>query len=265
MAAELDDPTLANAAPTDAQAGQAGGRRARNRRLRERAYLDAAMDIASRDGISGLTMARLAEEVDAAVGTVYTYFPSKGELVAEIQREAIERLTDSYHLLRARSEAVLGDWDPTAAAVARLVAFGRWWIATEETFPQESYVLHGVATEPEQVIPPEELYRMLPSILALLEEARRAVVAAVEAEAIDVDDPMEAVLRWAAGLNGVLLVGHLPSVDAVTIDGARLAMGLQRDLLRGWGADPELIEQADAHVEDLACQGPLAPPVERAR
>jgi AcrR family transcriptional regulator len=249
----------------DPSATEPPGRRARNRRARERAYLVAAMDIASRDGIRYLTMQRLAEEVDAAVGTVYTYFPSKGALVAEIQREAIERLTDSYHLLRDRSEAVLATWPDAAAAVARLAVFGRWWIATEQTFPQESAFLHGVVNEAEQVVPPEELYRVLPTILALLEEARRAVVAAVEAEAIDVGEPMDAVVRWAAGLNGVLLLSTLPPVDAVALDGSKLAIQLQRDLFLGWGAAPDLVDRADAHVEALSSAGPLAPPVVRER
>ncbi len=248
-----------------AGASELPGRRARNRRARERAYLVAAMDIASRDGLRALTMQRLADEVDAAVGTVYTYFPSKGALVAEIQREAIERLTDSYHLLRDRSEAILVTWDPAAAAVARLTVFGRWWIATEETFPQESAFLHGVVNESEQVVPAEELHRVLPTILALLEEARRAVDAAVDAEAIDVGEAMDAVIRWAAGLNGVLLVSRLAPVDAVALDGGALAVALQRDLLLGWGASADLVARADAHVEVLAAGGPLAPPVDRER
>src|SRR3954464_2161277 len=113
-------------APVDAGAEPvaAPGRRARNRMEKERAYLAAAMDIAGRDGLRALTMQRLADEVDAAAGTVYTYFPAKVALVADLQREAIARLTESYRLTRARSDAVLGGWDDqVAAALARLAVF----------------------------------------------------------------------------------------------------------------------------------------------
>ncbi|MGH9275717.1 MAG: helix-turn-helix domain-containing protein, partial [Acidimicrobiales bacterium] len=72
------------------------GRRARNRLARHQHYLRTALQIATADGLHALTMQRLADEVDAAVGTVYTYFPSKGALVAEVQREAVDRLTSSY-------------------------------------------------------------------------------------------------------------------------------------------------------------------------
>ena len=236
------------------------GRRERNRRERERTYLEAAMAIAGRDGIRGLTMARLADQVDAAVGTVYTYFPSKGALIAELQREAIERLTASYHVLRDRSEAALAGWDdPRAAAVARLATFGRFWVATVDTFPQEAAFLHALVSESEEMVPPEEHHRAMPAALALLDEARAAVVAAVDAGAIEVDDPMDVVIRWAAALTGALLTSNLAPLNPTAFDGRRLARLLQRDLLLGWGAPPELVDRAEAHVEALAAAGSLAP------
>ena len=85
------------------------GRRERNRRLRYRRYLDAGMHIATTDGVKSLTMQRLAADLGCAVGTVYTYFPSKGALLAELQREAVERLSVSYRLIRLRSDAELRD------------------------------------------------------------------------------------------------------------------------------------------------------------
>jgi AcrR family transcriptional regulator len=243
-----------------AAAAPALGRRARNRAERERAYLDAAMAIAGSDGIRNLTMARLADEVDAAVGTVYTYFPSKGALVAELQREAIERLTESYHRTRDRSDEVLATWDdPTAAAVARLAVFGRFWIATAETFPQEAAFLHALISESEEMVPPEEHHRVLPAALTLLDEARAAVEHAVEVGAIVADDPMLLVIRWAAALTGALLTSNLAPLNPVAFDGRRLALSLQRDLLLGWGAPAALVDRAEAHVATLAAAGPLAP------
>ena len=239
----------------------APGRRARNRRERERSYLAAAMEIAGRDGIRGLTMARLAEHVDAAVGTVYTYFPSKGALVAELQREAIERLTASYHLLRDRSEDVLAGWDDPPAAVARLAVFGHFWIASVDTFPQEAAFLHALISESEESVPPEEHHRVLPAAMALLDEARAAVVAARAEGMLDTvadDDPMHVVIRWAAALTGALLTSNLSPLNPVAFDGPLLACQIQRDLMLGWGAPPDLVKQALAHVDALAAGGPLA-------
>ena len=55
------------------------------------------------------------------------------------------------------------------------------------------------------------------------------------------------------------------NLDRLAIDffgGARLATNLIDDLLRGWGAAPELHRAATALVDDLAAEGPLAPPVD---
>jgi AcrR family transcriptional regulator len=255
----------ARSSPVDAEvdAPAATGRRARNRIEKERAYLAAAMEIAGRDGLRALTMQRLADEVDAAVGTVYTYFPAKGALVAELQREAIERLTESYHLIRDRSDAVLGGWDDqVAAAVARLCVFGRFWVATVDTFPQEAAFLHALISESEQMVPPEEHYRVMPAALILLNEARACVAAAAEAGAIDDlggTDPMDIVIRWAAALTGVLLTTNLAPLNPRAFDGLRLARVLQRDLLLGWGAPRSAVDRAEAHVAALEAEGSLAP------
>lgn len=254
----MDAAEVAETAPT--------GRRARNRRERERTYLEAAMTIAGRDGLRSLTMARLADEVDAAVGTVYTYFPSKGALVAELQREAIERLTDSYHVIRDRSDGVLAGWsDGEAAAVARLAVFGHFWIASVDTFPQEAAFLHALVSESEQMVPAEEHHRVLPAAMALLDEARTCVEAAAADGAIVVDDPMNLVIRWAAALTGALLTSNLGPLNPVAFDAPRLARNLQRDLLLGWGASATGVAAALDHVEALRATGPLAPPVPDAR
>ena len=102
------------------------GKRARNRLARHSDYLATALRIATEDGLDALTMQRLAAEVDAAIGTVYTYFPSKGALLAEVQREAIDRLIASYAMLRADVDARVADADPAVATVTHLVAFARF-------------------------------------------------------------------------------------------------------------------------------------------
>jgi AcrR family transcriptional regulator len=237
------------------------GRRARNRRDRERSYLDAAFGITERDGIRGLTMQRLADEVDAAVGTVYTYFPSKSALVAELQRTSIERLLASYHITRDRSDDILRSWgDPVAESVARLAVFGRFWVASVDTFPQEASFLHTLMTVTEQV-PVEEHHRVLPAAMALLDEARTCVTEAGERGAIVVDDAMALVIRWAAALTGCLLTMNLSPLNPVAFDGRRLARLVQHDLLAGWGAPADALRRAEDHVAFLEQVAPLAPPL----
>ena len=81
-------------------------------------------------------MQRLAADVDCAVGTAYTYFPSKSALVAELQRDAIEVLTASYLRFRAALDGTTG-----ADPLTHLVGFSRFWVSTSETYPDEARLL----------------------------------------------------------------------------------------------------------------------------
>jgi hypothetical protein len=56
------------------------------------------------------------------------------------------------------------------------------------------------------------------------------------------------MLRWISGLNGILLLRGVPHLEGVVFDIRRLADDLTLDLLRGWGADPDLLAAASAAV-----------------
>jgi hypothetical protein len=75
-------------------------------------------------------------------------------------------------------------------------------------------------------------------------------------------DPTERVVRWLAGLNGVLLVDNLAALDRHLFRAQHLGRALTADLLVGWGAARADVEVAGSHVERLAALGPLAPPPE---
>src|SRR5215204_1412488 len=81
---------------TDTEAAPVEGRVARNRRRRTEAFLAAGLHIVTEEGIEALTMARLADELDTAVGSVYRYFSSKAELMGAIEAQAIGQLQQSH-------------------------------------------------------------------------------------------------------------------------------------------------------------------------
>lgn len=235
------------------------GRRARNRLARHRSYLDTALHIATAEGLDALTMQRLASEVDAAVGTVYTYFPSKGALLAEVQREAIERLTASYLLLRPELDARLLDTDPKIAALAHLVGFARFWIDSVDVFPREQQLLQQLMTDAGRAVPDDDAGRVVPAALRLLELARERFERAAEVgavTAVDVD-PFARTVTFAAALSGVLQLHKLAYWDE-QFAGAGLARTLVDDLLRGWGADPAALAAAHDAIDAVARRGPLA-------
>ncbi|HYI60936.1 MAG TPA: TetR/AcrR family transcriptional regulator [Acidimicrobiales bacterium] len=240
----------------------AGGDRREARRLARRAALiDAAMGIVARDGIPGLTMQGVADQVGCSIGTVYTHFPSKGVLVADLQDHSVRRIARSFEAVRDRSATVMAaaGWDATERAAADLVLFGEFVVACWDTLPEESHMLFSVLAERTVVVPADELDRVLGPTLVLLAMGREAVEVAATTGAVDDGPPMDRVLIGAAALLGVLLTSHVAHIDAEAFDHHRLARTAWRDMLRGWGMAGAAYDAALAHVRDLAATGPLAP------
>jgi AcrR family transcriptional regulator len=234
------------------------GTRARKRLARHTDYLATALRIANQDGLDALTMQRLATEVDAAIGTVYTYFPSKGALLAEVQREALERLIGSYLLLRSDVDARVADAPPITATVTQLLAFGRFWIASLDTFPQEQRLLQLLMSDVRRPVPDDELGRVMPAILRLFDLARERFDAAQATGALRDGDAMDRTVILAGALAGVLGVGNLDRWDVDLLDGRRLGRALVDDLLVGWGAAPDTVAEAHLVLDAIARQHPLA-------
>ena len=239
---------------------EAPGRRARNRLARHRAFLDAALRIATVDGLDALTMQRLADEVDTAIGTVYTYFPSKGALVAEVQREAIDRLTASYLLLRPLLDEQAAELPAPEAALVQVVGFARFCIASMDTLPQEQRLLQELMHDADQIVPTQEGTRVLPSVWRLLDMARRCIEDAASAGALRSGEPLERTVVLAAALNGVLQLSKLARWEADLLDGARLARVLVDDLVVGWGAHPEHVATAHDAIDAIERRQALARP-----
>lgn len=238
------------------------GRRARNRLARTRSYLAAALHIVSTEGLHALTMQRVADEVDCAIGTIYSYFPSKGALLAEVQRAAIDRLTESYLLGRADLERTLGDaLDDPERALARLIAFGRFWIAAVEAYPRESHLQQMLLTAGSGVMNDDDAARVVPSAMRLLDQARACLEDAVRAGVLAPGDSMERVVVWAAAVSGVLQLSNLSVHDDELFDGARLARQCSDDLLLAWGAPHSLLTRVDNEIDDFARSHALAPRV----
>jgi AcrR family transcriptional regulator len=239
---------------------EALGRRARHRLARHQDYLQAALQIATDEGLDALTMARLAAEVDAAVGTVYTYFPSKGALLAEVQREAIDRIASSYLTLLPVLDERVADLDPSVGALVHLVGFARFSIASVDTLPQEQRLLQQLL-HADEAVPTEEGARVLPAVFRLLDLVRERIARAADVGALRPADAMDRTIVLAAALNGVLQVGRLARWDPDLLDGDRLARQLVDDLLVGFGADPDQLGQAHGVVDRVARRQPLARPV----
>lgn len=237
-------------------------RRARTRLARREQYLRAAMHIVSEDGVDRLTMQRMADDLDCAVGTIYTYFSSKDALLAELQRLALDRITESYRRLQARVDPQLDAraTDEAEAALARLLLGLRFWVSTAEVYPEESNLFRALTTRRTR-ISEDEAANMLPSAWQLFALGTANVQAAIDVGAISPGNAGERMVTAAAALGGVLLLEGIAHFDPDLFAGRSLAVRFVDDIVRGWGADADRLLTATALADSLLLEGPLVPDV----
>jgi AcrR family transcriptional regulator len=91
------------------------------RRLAERAQaiVDAAAAIAAQGGMGAVQIAAVAQRAHIAAGTVYRYFPSKTELIAELVMSVASREIDA---MKAAATAAPGPLSALAASIATFAA-----------------------------------------------------------------------------------------------------------------------------------------------
>jgi AcrR family transcriptional regulator len=86
---------------------------------REQAILDAAGAIAAEGGMGAVQIAMVAGRAGIAAGTVYRYFPSKTDLVAELVAAVAGR---ELNAMKAAADAAPGPLSALAAAIATFAA-----------------------------------------------------------------------------------------------------------------------------------------------
>src|SRR3712207_3407465 len=111
-----DDLERLAAAPARPDEEEADGRKRRGARTRE-SILQAAADLASVEGLEGLTIGRLASELGMSKSGLFAHFGSKEELQLATHDAAQRRFVDAVVAPsrglprgRARLERVLTDW-----------------------------------------------------------------------------------------------------------------------------------------------------------
>ena len=86
---------------------------------REQTILGAAKSIVGEKGMGAVQIAAVAQRADIAAGTIYRYFPSKNDLVAEV----IAAATDlELAAMRAAGDAAPGPLSALAACIATFAA-----------------------------------------------------------------------------------------------------------------------------------------------
>jgi AcrR family transcriptional regulator len=237
-------------------------RRERAREEKRARVLDAAQRVLEREGLEGITMVGVADELDWAVGTIYGYVSSKAALVTALQGRAIDALQASFDTARSSWLEILAEDDlpPDLDALVQACAFGSFWASASVVLADEFELGRQLLSTRVTFLSAEDVKAVLPLVRRLFDQPARLLDRLVEEGVAEPGPAEERVLRWLASLNGILLLDHLAPVDRHLFRANHLARRLTEDLLVAWGAPRPLVEVAGSHVERLAAHGPMAPP-----
>lgn len=207
-------------------------------------------------------MQAVADDLDCAVGTIYTYFSSKAELLTALQGEAVTTLVASYRTGREMwDEELAGDeLEPDLSALVHLQAFGAFVGAAAVVFADEFALQRALLSERPFGSTREDL-RLPMTVLERWFQVPAALVDdGVDSDALEPGNSRERVVRWLAALNGLLLLDRLTVLDRHLFRASHHARSLTGDLLVGWGAERTDVDVAASYLDRLSALGPLAPP-----
>lgn len=219
-------------------------RREARRVSRTQAVLDAAMEIVQADGLEGLTIARLAGRVDAAVGALYRYFPGKEALVVALQARALGALRLDLEERAAAVEAAArrGRLPAAASALAAAAAVPLGYLAEAGRDPARHRLIAAVLAAPTPVLSQEQALEVEGAVTPILALAADRLDAAAAAGALAPGDAMVRTLTLWAGVQGLTLFTHRDRLQPPARRVAALAQELLAALLRGWGGDPRAVK-----------------------
>jgi AcrR family transcriptional regulator len=189
---------------------------------REQAILNAALSLAGEGGMEAVQIAAVAKRANIAAGTVYRYFPSKTDLIADVIATVSER---EMAAMRRAADAAPGPLSALAACIAtfavRALAERKLaWAVLAEPIEAEADAMrldlrHSIAAEIEariraartrQLLPEQDARVAAPAIVGAVLEGLIGPLAAKPADA--------AAARQAVQETTLLALRALGVVDA---------------------------------------------------
>lgn len=223
------------------------GRRERKREKRRREMLDAAMRLVAEEGLSGLTIARLADELDAAVGALYRYFPSKDALLAGLQVQALEgfvgELEQELCRLPERVDALPLVLERQAKALVQIWAVVRAYLDDATHHPSRHLMIHAFMSAPEPFLSEDGAQAgavVIQQILAHVQEAMRVVCDDALPKAVIAQ---RTHVLWAT-MHGLQHFRKRDRIQPAHLQTDTLCAVSFRSLFVGWGVDGALVDQA---------------------
>lgn len=227
-------------------------RRERHRAEKSQAILDCAFKLTQEQGLDGLTMPRLAAELDCAVGALYRYYPSKQALIAAMQVHVLGLFTHQQQQQQQNCQ----EWahqkkiSPLVNSLLQILARAESYQDLQVAYPLEFHLLALTIGTPQQLVGDTEERAVLLAAAPMLTETIKLLQAATQSGALNEGSPIErAWIMW-LGMQGLLQSQKLLRFGILMASSRQLVLNLITSLMAGWGATSSDITAAVAALKN---------------
>jgi AcrR family transcriptional regulator len=227
------------------------GRRERTRLERLAEIRAAGLKILEREGLDALTIARLAKEMEWAVGALYRYFPSKEALLADLEREVIALFRASLAQSAENTERDLDGRSDGVAALVLLKRSARHYVALSRHRTEAFRLISLLMGDPRPHLSAEHGKEVMQTFVPLLRDVERLFQRAFKTGALRPGDSMRRTTLYWLSVHGVVQAGKLSRFDPELFDLDRQLEEITDALLRGWGASDALLHEANTLLRHL--------------
>src|SRR4051812_19727188 len=180
-------------------------RRETNRRFRRDAVLAAAQRVFAEAGLDGATVRAIAQEAGYTAGAVYSYYPTKEAIYADILSHSLATLKDSV------VTAIDGEAGPEARLRAAITAFFDYYRLSPRELELGLYLFRGL--RPMGL--GHELDRQLNSrLIAVLQKIAATIAQFAKLDAVDAQRETVAVVSHVMGVLLMANTGRLKVLDS---------------------------------------------------
>jgi AcrR family transcriptional regulator len=210
-----------------------------------------AFDLVIEGGLEALTIHRLARELDYTPGALYRYFPSKGAVLAELQRHSLEVIHISLkdHLAQEMTRPDVQEMTEKEQSLFQILAITIHYGGFLKTLPHHIKMITHLFGDPRTLMSDDDLARSAPAFTDLLSEVDGYIETAVKAKAIKGGVARQRALMLWSTVQGLLLLEKHTRIQTLSADIQYLCRELVFSLLLGWGASRVAVTEALGRVK----------------
>lgn len=232
--------------------------RERRRDARLETILATAQALLARDGIDGLTLQRLADELAITPAAIYRYVTSKHELVTKLQAASLDELTAlvTTSIAAWKRSSLVDGVPPRVRPMILILALGLLYVRLREEDSLHVQLMSVLVGDPRPLVPDEWARQVMPRWQKLLGEIAQVISEAEAAGAIEPGPATErAALLWTS-MQAAAQTHKLRRLAPKLFAPTTMVLELGAGLLGRWGARATDLDMALETTQRLRLRVP---------